>query len=83
MASLEGTSSELVETTVSSEFDSDSEESSNSEEPEVCVPSLLDRLKCRKLSDLARKRKLQTNPPKGKRKSRGEPLLVSHLLFLH
>ena len=45
MASLEGTSSELVETTVSSEFDSDSEESSNSEEPEVCVPSLLDRLK--------------------------------------
>ena len=31
-------------------------------------PSLLDKLKCPSTSDLARKRKIKTNPPRGKKK---------------
>ena len=38
---------------------------------EVSVPSLLDRLKFPKSSDLARKRKVLTNPPEEKKKSKG------------
>jgi hypothetical protein len=52
--------------------DSDSEESSSSDSSEgLRTPNPLDRLKSPKLSDLARKRKIQTNPPKGKRKGTG------------
>ena len=47
-----------------------------SNESEVCddvidvpnpIPSLLDKLKCPSTSDLARKRKIKTNPPSGKK----------------
>ena len=51
-----------------------------SNESEVCddvidvpntIPSLLDKLKCPSTSDLARKRKIKTNPPSGKKRCKG------------
>ena len=36
------------------------------------TPSILDKLKAPKLSDLTHKRKIDTNPPKGKRTARGK-----------
>ena len=39
--------------------------------PSVSVHNLLDRLKCPKSSDLSRKRKIRSNPPKGKKRSKG------------
>ena len=47
-------------------------------EEEQPVVSLLNRLKCPKESDLARKRKVQTNPCKGVK----VPFLLSHRKFL-
>ena len=67
---------------------SESEDSELSEDPvevsvatSVSVPSLLDRLKCPTSSNLSRKRKIRTNPPKGKKRSKGG--LQSPSLFLH
>ncbi len=37
----------------------------------VSVPNLLARLKCPKSSDLSRKRKVQSNPPKNKKQCKG------------
>ena len=60
-----------------------------SNESEVCddvidVPnpiSLLDKLKCPSTSDLARKRKIKTNPPSGKKNVKEQ--LPVNPMFLH
>ena len=61
------------EADILADIDSDCDSSNSDSEvsKEVSVPSLLDRLKCPKSSDLARKRKVLINPPKGKKKSKG------------
>ena len=48
---------------------SEEDEFENSTDPPVEIISLLDRLKCPAKSDLSRKRKIQSNPPKGKKRS--------------
>ena len=62
-----------------------------SNESEVCdevidvpnhIPSLLDKLKCPSTSDLARKRKIKTNRPSGKKKDVKEQLPVNHAVQL-
>ena len=42
-------------------------------------PSLLDKLKCPSTSDLARKRKIKTNPPSGKKICKGEVASEPHV----
>ena len=61
-----------------------------SNESEVCddvidvpnpIPSFLDKLKCPSTSDLARKRKIKTNPPSGKKKDVKEQLPVNPMFL--
>ena len=47
------------------------------------IPSLLDKLKCPSKSDLARKRKIKTNPPSGKKKKDVKEQLPVNPMFLH
>ena len=62
-----------------------------SNESEVCddvidvlnpIPSLLDKLKCPSTSDLARKRKIKTNPPSGKKICEGAVASEPHVSLL-
>ena len=46
-----------------------SDDLTSTDDPPVEVISLLSRLKCPAKSDLSRKRKIQHNPPKGKRRT--------------
>ncbi len=70
------TSSEAEAPGVSESEESEDSQLSLQEDPEEVTPSvsvhnLLDRLKCPKSSDLSRKRKIRSNPPKGKKRSKG------------
>ena len=67
---------ELTELTNGSDG-SDSESDDLSTTPEPAQPSILERLRAPQRSDLARKRKVATNPPRGKQRSRGSSAISS------
>ncbi len=87
MASTESTTSTCsISCAISSEIEVDTGHNSSSEDGDISdvttVPTLLDKLKSPKVSDLARKRKVRTNkPPIGRKRSKGavasEPHTVS------
>ena len=70
-----------VETELLSEANADSEEEFESEvgsSASVDVPSLLDKLKSPTVSNLARKRIVKTNPPKGHKRCKGGVISEPH-----